>query len=340
LHPGGLSDATRTQLEDLGRFTTQKPAGCLHTSTVESIGRIPGEDPTFTPLVARTHWTSFSFNLTGGRGAALATPYEKSSSDIPDEFEHEFKELIKRGYSDWRKAHRSNDPNYEIRPVLITGFDATDHFAMVSYCNQPHPRSYIGAIPMFGSHPPADFYGEWNHGFQRPNFNLGVPPAPNQYYVFIRYYTMRFKDLLLRKVDVKFGGGGQPIDSGLGDNQGGWTPPGPAAKHDAQPTTGGSGNAGGQRGSVTKDADSGSKNTPQDQEYDRWDVIADYIFQNSDATSALMHHFDVAWLHETYAHAFLKRRDHTYPIRAMLARVRPQVIVDELKVGTIVRARS
>jgi len=88
-------------------------------------------------------------------------------------------------------------------------------------------------------------------------------------------------------------------------------------------------------GRVTQDSDSGGDgrpnvvvhNTSDKKECDGFDAIADYVFQNSNAGSVLMHHGDLAEIYEMGG-------DGDAP--PLLRRNKPRIVVDENGVGSLV----
>ncbi|KAF9778333.1 hypothetical protein BJ322DRAFT_494463 [Thelephora terrestris] len=67
-------------------------------------------------------------------------------------------------------------------------------------------------------------------------------------------------------------------------------------------------------------------NMQYDEEYDNWDVIADYVFQHSIATSVLLHHGDIARIREVGGEG---------DISSLLDTHMPRIDVDEGGVGWI-----
>jgi len=75
--------------------------------------------------------TSISFKLTGGQGAVLLTQHSTFGEDV--EQEGTFEEYTKKHYDSWVAFARKRGHNKDVKPVLVTGFDMTKGFAMMSY---------------------------------------------------------------------------------------------------------------------------------------------------------------------------------------------------------------
>ena len=180
---------------------------------------------------------NFSFELTGNRGAALVTKYSTYREDSV--LESAFERYTKRHYKSWVAFARQKDYGNDVQPVLVSGFDMTRDFAMVSYS---YEDTYIEsdltvAAPMLVS-ASASLWGTWRTRYT-PHTNYGpqdcappleqavdissqltepgiIPNAFNQC-VFIRYYTMRSRGPFGLFPEVIQAGAG-PHDLGPGDN--------------------------------------------------------------------------------------------------------------------------
>jgi len=329
-------------------FRPPRPPGCLHTSTVRRVGAgVSAGGFTAMPL---DHDANFSFDLTGDHGAALVTRHQTYREDTQSE--STFETYIKRHYKSWVEFGRYKGYGNNVHPVLVTGFDTTKDFSMAAYLDRGDPSEpdNITSLPMFASTPPP-FLGTWRtwdptyttNGPQR----LGLPShqrmtdlsfsesgdtgrmtnGSNQC-VFLRYYTMRWRTWMPMFPKVVRAGAG-PHDLGSGDNRGD-TLPSLAVEYDTTHTTSGDEDLRGWRG-LTTDA-TGSKpniviqNTPQE-EYDSWEAIADYVFQNSAATSVLIHHRDLAEI---------RAAEGVDDISSLLAMKLPRIVVEESGAGRIV----
>jgi hypothetical protein len=73
---------------------------------------------------------SFSFKLTGKRGAALVTRYPVYREDTVDT--SAFKQYTKKHYDSWVAFAKRYSG---VEPVLVSGFDMTKDFAMTAYSN-------------------------------------------------------------------------------------------------------------------------------------------------------------------------------------------------------------
>ena len=174
---------------------------------------------------------TFSFELAGDRGAALATRHSTYNED--SQLDPEFKEYTKRHYSSWVKFASDKKYGERLRPVLVSGFDMTKEFAMVAYSNS-RTSGQAGAnisTPMFGS-VSASASWMWNttcsphvkHGPQQlrppdlPPLQSGAAASPSTEFnqcVFIRYYTIR-EGLFPKVIRANAG----PHDLGSGENRG------------------------------------------------------------------------------------------------------------------------
>ena len=104
---------------------------------------------------------SFSFELTGNRGAMLATKYRTYREDALSESELE--DYIKRHYNYWVAFAHHKRCRDDTQPVLLSGFDMTKDFAMVAYSNESvsgEPDLTI-ATPMVAS-ASAFVWGTWH----------------------------------------------------------------------------------------------------------------------------------------------------------------------------------
>ena len=218
-------------------------------------------------------------------------------------------------YKSWVKFARDKKYGDNLKPVLVSGFDMTRDFAMVTYSDGgTSVRSDITlSIPMFGSVPTSS-WGTWrarftphtNHGPQQcvPPSRVGPLSSQQQTQeshstefdqcVFIRYYTMRLG--LFPRV-IRAGAG--PHDLGSGENREN-TLPEVMARSDAGPTTTGGEDLERQWDHPADNYTSAERDMvvhnvqyvrflrvllfladsrTQDNEYDSWDAIADYVFQ-------------------------------------------------------------
>ena len=234
-------------------------------------------------LRSRGHDVNFSFELTGIRGAGLATRHSTYNEDA--QFDSELREYTKRHYKSWDKFARDKQYGKNLRPVLVFGFDITEDFSMVAYSNNSTSVQAGATIstPMFGS-ASASTWGVWQtkctpfvkRGPQQTkpkNRRCSLFGAvrrrsakPNQC-VFVRYYTMRFKLGMVPKV-IRAGAG--PHDLGSGENRGDAFPE-LTSRSGAEP--------------MSDDQDSGGQRDPtadgpsSELEHDSWDAITDYVFQ-------------------------------------------------------------
>ena len=184
---------------------------------------------------------SFSFELTGNRGAALVTKYPTYREDSL--LESAFERYTKCHYESWVAFARHKDYGNDVQPVLISGFDATRDFAMVAYSNESTSveSDLTIAVPMLAS-ASATLWGTWrtrcsphtNYGPQEcspppPGRAINFPslqsaeasriPSEFNQCVFIRYWTMRMRGRLALFPKVIRAGAG-PHDLGPGDNAG------------------------------------------------------------------------------------------------------------------------
>ncbi|KAF9644223.1 hypothetical protein BDM02DRAFT_1055091 [Thelephora ganbajun] len=330
---------------NVGPLVSDEPrlSGCLRTPTVRPIGA-DLVDATFTPL-SLEHNINFLFDLTGDRGAALVTRYSTYRKDCL--LETAFETYTKCHYESWVAFARDKLYGNDIELVLVSGVDMTRDFAMVAYSNEgtlgPNPAT---TFPMFAS-ASASFRGTWrarclphtNHGpqqrspppsehtiYSRPSQLGNAGGSTNEFNqcVFIRYYTMRSRKrwAMFFQTELMRASAG-PHDLGSGDN-GGDAYPELTVQYGAEPTASGDEDLGGEWGPIDDGTDSDPdiviQNAPYEEEHDSWYAIADHVFQNSNATSVLMHHRDLV---EIRVIADLDG------ISSILARERPRIAVDE-----------
>ena len=168
--------------------------------------------PGILDLYSRTSGSTstVSFQLTGGRGAALLTNYPAYREDAPQT--GTFEKYTKEHYASWVEFAREAGLG-DVNPILITGVDRTKDFAMFCYSSD-----HDGLECEFTKSSPGVASGGWtwrnigsvytNHGPQ-----LRRPPSPTQtaeptssgdvrtgttssedeynQSVFVRYITMR-----------------------------------------------------------------------------------------------------------------------------------------------------
>jgi hypothetical protein len=182
---------------------------------------------------------SFSFELTGNRGAALVTKHSTYREDSL--LDSAFERYTKRNYASWVAFARHKQYGDDVQPVLVSGFDMTRDFAMVAYSNESASveSDLTIAVPMLAS-ASATVWGTWRTRCS-PHTNYGPqecsPPTPGRAIdssssqfaeasripsefnqcVFVRYYTMRMRGPLALFPKVIRAGAG-PHDPGPGDN--------------------------------------------------------------------------------------------------------------------------
>ena len=205
---------------------------------------------------------SFSFKLTGKRGAALVTRYQAYREDTLKK--SAFERYIKEHYDSWVTFARDQDYGDDVKPVLVTGFDMTKDFAMAAYSNDDASlESDLSiSVPMLAS-ASASFYvtestsgsTHTNHGPQQcippssarildtSSEPMSAGPVFDDYNqcVFVRYYTMRKRMGFFPKL-IRAGAG--PHDLGPGHNHsdifpGLMTQQDTAPNHDDDPMSGG-----------------------------------------------------------------------------------------------------
>ena len=206
---------------------------------------------------------SFTFELTGDHGAALVTTHATYRKDSLHQ--STFQTHIKKNYLSWiRFAHDQQMLMDDGYLILVTGFDVTKDFSMVSYQHGPSGISFETGITarerMFHS-TSSDSLGWWRFG-REPYSNDGSSDTYNQC-VFIRYYTMRH-----RRFPFPF----PKVLTSLGDHfdsagNGGGSVPGPVPKPDDKSTTGDKGNLGGHLDSITGGADPEKTTNDQTTQY-------------------------------------------------------------------------
>ena len=179
---------------------------------------------------------SFSFELTGKRGAALVTRHKTYNEDAL--MKGAFEQYTKKHYESWVSFSRDKQYGDDVKPVLVTGVDITKDFAMVAYSDEGTSTSLEGdlaniSVPMFGSN-----WGTWRASGLTVHRNFGpqqrLPPSLAQAMgspsrsrtsrtnsdddiqcVFVRYCTMRMRMGFIPKVMRAAAG---PHDLGSGQN--------------------------------------------------------------------------------------------------------------------------
>ena len=237
-------------------FSQPRSPGCLRADTVRGIGGslsvsvsivpyvsfLKASSPDFQNILARflEPGATFSFELTGKRGAALATKYLTYREDVL--MEAALEKYTKRHYESWVAFVREKQYGNDIQPVIISGVDMTKDFAMAAYSNEDASleSGLTVSIPVVAS-ASASFWGTWhisgsshtNHGPQqcRPpshervtdsssSQSVDTRTTPDEFdqCIFVRYYTMHSRMRFFPKV-MRAGAG--PHDLGSGDNGGG-----------------------------------------------------------------------------------------------------------------------
>jgi len=159
------------------------------------------------PPRPQEHDANVSFELTGYRGAALATRHETRREDTLSE--RLFETYTKRHYRSWVEFVHHKRYGDDICPFLVSGFDMTKDYSLVAYFNRTNrfESNDTIAIPMFAS--PSSFQGTW---YARHMVYTAKGPEPRvadpissqsgdggsvangfDQCVFIRYYTMRWR---------------------------------------------------------------------------------------------------------------------------------------------------
>ena len=178
---------------------------------------------------------SISFQLTEKQGAVLLTKYRTYKEDV--QREQTFEEYTKRHHDSWVAFAREAGHGNDVKPVIVTGVDMTQDFAMMAYNNGVSMKSeFMMSIPTAAS-ASVSAWGIWRTGglvhtncgpqICRPpsstqtrdpiSFNNdGTETTPGEYNqcVFVRYFTMRKRGLIFPKV-IKAAAG--PHDLGPGD---------------------------------------------------------------------------------------------------------------------------
>ena len=228
--------------------------GCLSTSTTRETGAALGASifavpyvslhsflPAAQTCVPRTLEPGFrvSFQHSRRQGAALVIKYPTYRGDI--QREQIFEEYTKRHYDSWVAFAREAGHGNDINPVLVTGVDMTKDFAMMSYSNGLRLKSEFTVSVPGSVSASASIWGTWsteglvhtNCGPQRyfPSTPIATPdepfpsisrtePFPENYNqcVFVRYYTMRKRPLLIPRV-IKAAAGPHGLGSGYPDDE-------------------------------------------------------------------------------------------------------------------------
>ena len=172
--------------------------------------------------------SGISFELTGGRGAALLTKCPTYREDV--KLGRTFEEYTKTHYDSWVAFARERGHPNDIKPVLVTGVDMTRDFAMISYSND---GGDLTAEFTTSAREIASPWGTWrapglvhtNCGPQprrRPSPTQPVDATSSgdsrEYHqcVFVRYYTVRKRLGIPRVIKAAAG----PHDLGPGGSDG------------------------------------------------------------------------------------------------------------------------
>jgi len=178
--------------------------------------------------------SSISFQLTGGQGAALLTKHQTYREDIQRELT--FEEYAKEHYDSWVAFARERGHGNDIKPVLVTGVDRTNDFAMMSYSNDGGDLTTEFTISAPGVTSP---WGTWRTtGVVYTNCGpqLCRPPSPTRtadatspsdsytgvvsdeysQCTFVRYYTVR-RRLGIPRI-IKAAAGPRDLDPGDRDH--------------------------------------------------------------------------------------------------------------------------
>lgn len=338
---------------NIGRILQPQPQipGCLTGNQEATVITKPSSG---TPVSALEPGSSIQLQFKERRGAALVTKYQTYKENI--QAVGTFNKYVKENYASWVEFARE-EGHGDVNPVLVTGLDRTKDFAMMCYSNHDNglecefktSTSEVASGSAWGTWQTTKFI-HMNHGPQlcsppsSANAEGLTPPgdhraetASDEYNqcVFVRYFTMRTR-LGIPKV-IKAGAG--PHDPGTGwehDDEGllpevhsglGWDSDSDSdSESDMSSLLDGDGDDdGGSVTSIETESDIVIHNPTSDNK-DDFDVIADYIFQNSDAESVLLHHRDITPLREPGSNLDLMTQ---------LLEKRPQIMVDENGVGII-----
>ena len=174
--------------------------------------------------------TNFSFELIREQGAALITKCSTFRGDT--ELETAFEDYTKRHYNSWVTFARNKRCGNDVKPILVSGVDITKDFATMAYSNNGAGRSckFDVSGPITGSSSES-VWGIWktqgvvhtNCGPRRsqretleselPDIDArGIPENYDQC-VFVRYYTMRFREPAFPKL-AKTGAGPRGLSPG------------------------------------------------------------------------------------------------------------------------------
>lgn len=332
----------------IGRVLQLQPQipGCLTGNQKATVVTKPQRSPaqgTSDPMLEPG--SNIQFQSKEKRGAALVTKYQTYKENV--QAVGAFNKYVKENYASWVEFAR-DEGHGDVNPVLVTGLDRTKYFAMMCYSN--HEGGLDCEFNTSTSETASgSAWGSWNttkpvhvnHGPQQPPFSThtedSTPPSSDRAQncsdkynqcVFVRYFTMRNRRFGIPKV-IKAGAGPHNPDTGKHDDGG--LPPYVHDDSDSDSDTASSlfdSDGDDDTGSVTSvetEPDVVVHNTTFDSK-DDFDVIADYVFQNSDAESVLLHHQDIALLRET---------GRNVDLATQLLEKRPQIMVDGNGVGTI-----
>lgn len=205
---------------------TSWPPRCISINTHEEFGA--GFDASVSVIPPVAPGLSISFELTQKRGATLITRDRTFREDI--KLEGAFAAYTERHYDSWVDFARSKQFGNDIEPILVAGVDMTRDFAMMTYSDKG--GSLSSKFTIIPAHVNVSAWGKWEtQGLVHTNCGPDIvtpPPSstalkrgpsgtgkiPKEYNqcIFLRYFTMRWRYLVIHKpMLIRAGpGGGDP----------------------------------------------------------------------------------------------------------------------------------
>ena len=145
-----------------------------------------------------------SFKLTSKQGAALITNYPTHREDI--ERKLAFENYTKQHYNSWVDFAYQQEHGKDIRPILVTGVQMTRQFAMVAYAERQTDMECNFSVgdPSVGS-ASLSVWGSWQtQGLVHTSCGPSEIPEEYNQCVFVRYYAMREREIILMKLRNAF----------------------------------------------------------------------------------------------------------------------------------------
>ncbi|KAF9785279.1 hypothetical protein BJ322DRAFT_1020835 [Thelephora terrestris] len=282
----------------------------------------------------------------GGEGALLLTKYPTYRENV--ERVGDFEEYIRKHYDSWVEFARQNGHGGggDLNPVLVTGVDRTRDFVMLCYSKDDED---VLDCEFTTPIPGVTDYGKWNktglvhtnHGPQTLRSPLPTDPTQATVPTQATDPTQTMDPTSSRNSDpepisdqffwiprvIKASAGPHELGGGRYDDDGSPLEAPRGSDPDPDPETPPSLSDGDGCSAISLDTESNAVvHNIRAGGRDDFDVIADYVFQNSNAESVLLHHKDIA---------LLRKLGSSTDLSTLVFEARPSIVVDTDGVGTI-----